>query len=59
MTQMFPIKKMGIFVQLTIVDSDRQRTGLAILGEDSFVAGHTIGSLGLLVHDVPLTSQLK
>ena len=54
----FPIMKMGIFVPLTIVDSDRQRTSLAILGEDSFVAGHAVGSLGLLVHDVPLTSEL-
>ena len=55
----FPIIKMGIFVQLTIVDSYWQRTGLAILSKDSFVAGHAVGSLGLLVHDVPLTSELK
>ena len=54
----FPIIKMGIFVQLTIVDSYWQRTGLAILSKDSFVAGHAVGSLGLLVHDVPLTSEL-
>jgi len=44
--------------QPTIINSDGQRTSVAVFGENSLVAGQAVRPLRLLVHDVPLTSQL-